>query len=64
MLASVLVTSAKSEQILQCMREVLVNDPTFTPMTLFKYLAGNSAQISRKNIIAFLDENNLVENDR
>ncbi|TXH53650.1 MAG: hypothetical protein E6Q89_09190 [Bacteroidia bacterium] len=64
MLSSVLVTIAKSEEILQCMREILVMDPYFTPMSLFKYLTAGSTQLSRKNIISFLDENNLVDDDQ
>ena len=41
MLASVLVTIARGEHILQSMREILVTDPAFTPMSLFKYLSRN-----------------------
>lgn len=59
-----MVTIAKSEQIMQCMREVLVSDPTFSPMTLFKYLGKGATQLSRGNIIGFLDENSLVSSDR
>jgi hypothetical protein len=64
MLSSVLVSIAKSEQILQCMREVLVTDPTFTPLALFRYLAGNAGHLSRRHIIEFLDENCLLGNER
>lgn len=60
MLANVLVTISKGEQILQCIREVLVSNNLFTPLTLFKYLSHNGSTLTKKNLIAFLDENNLV----
>lgn len=44
-----------------------MSDSTFTPMSLFRYLCGsnpNSSQLYRKNIVAFLDENNLVTDDK
>lgn len=53
-LSSILVTIAKGEHIVQCIREVLVQDPSFTPMSLFKYLAKNDRQIRCHNLTAFL----------
>ena len=64
MLASVLVTIARGEHILQSMREVIVTDPSFTPMSLFKYLAKNNYSVHRKELISFLDENSLVADEK
>jgi len=60
MLSSLLVTIARSEQILQSMREVLITDSTFTPMSLFKYLVGSHHCLTRSHLVRFLDENNVV----
>lgn len=53
-LSSILVTIAKGEHIVQCIREVLVQDPSFTPLSLFKYLSKNDRQIRCHNLIGFL----------
>lgn len=61
-LSSILVTIAKGEHIVQCIREVLVQDPSFTPMGLFKYLNRNDNMIRCHHLIEFLEENSLVNN--
>ena len=61
MLAKIFLTISKGEQILQCIREVFVSHPLFSPMSLFKYLSHNGSSITKKNLLTFLDENNLVK---
>ena len=62
--ANILVTISKGEQILQCIREVLVTNNLFAPMNLFKYLSFGNASITRKNLLQFLDENSLVKDEK